>query len=101
MIKYLEKEEDFKNYIKEEKVLVDFYADWCGPCKMLGSIIEDLEKELTDILILKINVDNYESIAKEYKIMSIPTLILFEKGNQVNKHIGFLNPEELKKFVEK
>ena len=75
MIKHYSKEEDFNEIIKN-KVLVDFYADWCGPCKMLAMEIEKAASEI-DIDIVKVNVDDEEDIARKYGVMSIPTLILF------------------------
>lgn len=90
MIKYLEKEEDFKELIKNE-VIVDFYADWCGPCKMVGSILEEMDS----FNVLKINVDDFPNIAREYGIMSIPTLIKFNKGNEIKKVIGYRTKEQL------
>ena len=90
-------EKNFDEKIKEGRVLVDFYADWCGPCRMLSPVLEDFSKE-TDIDIKKINVDNNEKIAKQYGVMSIPTLILFEDGNIVKKNTGYLSLDELKKM---
>ena len=90
MIKYLEKEEDFNELIKEE-IIVDFYADWCGPCKMLGNVLEEVE----ELNVLKVNVDEFPSIATKYGVMSIPTLIKFKNGNEVKKVIGFRTKEEL------
>ena len=95
MIKYLEKEEDFNNLI-QNRVLVDFYADWCGPCKRLGAILE----EINDIDILKVNVDLFQNISNKYGVMSIPTLIIFDKGNEINKSIGFKTKEELIEFLK-
>ena len=95
MIKYLENEKDFNEIIKN-KVLVDFYADWCGPCKMLSPILE----EINDIDILKVNVDNYPDIAKDYGVMSIPTLIIFDNGNEINKIIGLHEKEEILNFIK-
>ena len=95
MIKYLEKEEDFNNII-QNKVLVDFYADWCGPCKRLGAILE----EINDIDILKVNVDLFQNISNKYGVMSIPTLIIFDKGNEIKKSIGFKTKEELFEFIK-
>ena len=95
MIKYLEKEEDFNNLI-QDKVLVDFYADWCGPCKRLGAILE----EINDIDILKVNVDLFQNISNKYGVMSIPTLIIFDKGNEIKKSIGFKTKEELIEFIK-
>ena len=95
MVKYLEKEEDFNELIKG-KVLVDFYAEWCGPCKMLGPVLETIE----GIDIIKVNTDNFQSIANKYGIMSIPTLILFNEGNEVNKMIGFHPKEEIEEMLK-
>ena len=90
MIKYLEKEEDFEAITKEE-VIVDFYADWCGPCKMMGTILEELD----ELNILKLNVDDFPDIARKFGVMSIPTLIKFKDGNEVKKVIGYRTKDEL------
>ncbi len=95
MIKYLEKEEDFNNLI-QNKILVDFYADWCGPCKRLGAILE----EINGIDILKVNVGLFQNISNKYGVMSIPTLIIFDKGNEIKKSIGFKTKEELFEFIK-
>lgn len=100
MIKYLENEEELEQEIKEGKVLLDFYADWCGPCKMLSTVLEDLTEVNKNIKIIKINIDKLDNIAKQYGIMSIPTLILYNEGKQINKKIGFISPEELENFVK-
>ena len=98
MIKHYSKEEDFNEIIKN-KVLVDFYADWCGPCKMLAMEIEKVASEI-DIDIVKVNVDEEEEIARKYGVMSIPTLILFENGQELKKIIGFMPKERIKEFIE-
>ena len=90
MIKYLEKEEEFDEIIKGD-VIVDFYADWCGPCKMIGAILEEID----DMNFLKVNVDDFQNIAIRYGVMSIPTLIKFKDGEEIKKIIGFRNKEEL------
>lgn len=90
-MRYLENE-DFNELIKEGTHLVDFYAEWCGPCKMLGPILE----EITDkIDIIKVNVDEHENLSYEYKVMSIPTLIFFKDGKKVKEVVGFQSKEEL------
>lgn len=98
MIKHYNKEEDFNEIIKN-KVLVDFYADWCGPCKMLAMEIEKVASEI-DIDIVKVNVDEEEDIARKYGVMSIPTLILFENGQELKKTIGFMPKDKIKEFIE-
>lgn len=94
MIKYLEG--NFDNEIKDKRLLVDFYADWCGPCRMLGNVLENLN----DIEILKVNVDKFPEIAQRYMVMSIPTLLLIENNNVIKTNVGFMNEDELKKFIK-
>lgn len=95
MIKYLENMDDFEKII-QNKVLVDFYADWCGPCRMLGPILEELE----NIQILKVNVDNFQEIANKYGVMSIPTLILFNEGKEINKMIGLRSKSDIEDMIK-
>lgn len=94
MIKYL-KEENFDEEIKDGLVLVDFYADWCGPCKMMGQVLETME----DINVLKVNTDEFDELSMKYGVMSIPTIILFKDGKEVAKNIGFMAKEELEEFI--
>ncbi len=95
MIKHLSKNDDFKSIISNGTWLVDFYADWCGPCKMLGSVLETLE----DTNILKVNVDEFQSLSMNYKVMSIPNIIIFKDGNMVKSSIGFSSKEEIIKLL--
>ena len=94
MLKYL-KDEDFNEEIKNGLVLVDFYADWCGPCRMISPIVEELSNEVADLKVIKVNVDEREDVAKIYGIMSIPTLILFRDGQMEKKQLGFVPKEVL------
>ena len=94
----LEKEK-FDDIIKQDKVLVDFYADWCGPCRMLSPILEQVNAE-TGIKLLKVNVDKNPEIAKSYGIMSIPTMILFENGKLIEKRVGISSKEEIIKWIK-
>lgn len=94
MIKYLENEKDFDKEISKEFLLVDFYADWCGPCKMLGVELENLNED-----ILKVNTDRFTDIAKEYGVMSIPTLVFMKDGKEVKRNIGYVNSSELEDMI--
>lgn len=86
-----------KEVLKSEKpVLVDFYADWCGPCNAMAPVIEELAKELEGkVKVGKINVDENPNIAVEYNVMSIPTLIVFKNGKEEKRLVGLRNKEEL------
>ena len=98
MIKHLENESEFENEIKEGKVLVDFYADWCGPCQMLSPVIEQLEKE-SGIKVIKIDVDSLPGLARQFRVMAIPTLLLFENGEMVKRETAYMPIEHLRRFV--
>ena len=90
--------EDF-NELSKKKVLVDFYATWCGPCKMLSPVLDDLSDEI-DIDIIKIDVDKHNDLARQYGVMSIPTLILFENNNEVKRTLGFMDKDKIKEFIK-
>lgn len=83
-------EGNFKEEVLEsaENVLVDFYADWCGPCKMVGPILEQIAEEEPTVKIAKINIDENPELAAKYKVMSIPTLMVFKKGQPDKPLIG-------------
>lgn len=85
------------NEVIKERVLVDFYANWCGPCKMLGSVLEGVSDE---IKVLKVNVDEYGDLAREYGVMSIPCIILFDNGKEVKRNIGFMPEGKLREFIK-
>ena len=94
------KDNDLEKELTEGKVLVDFYADWCGPCKSLAPVLENYSNN-NDIKIVKINVDEQQDLAMKYGVMSIPNLILFDNKNKVKENVGFLTDDELKDFIEK
>ena len=90
-IKHVKASEFNNEVLKADKpVLVDFWADWCGPCKMLGPVLEQVAAKVDDVQIVKINVDEESSVAEKYNIMSIPTLLLFKSGECVAKSVGCL-----------
>ncbi len=91
--------EDFNEEIKDKLVLVDFYATWCGPCRMMHPIIEEVAKE-ENIKVIKVDVDKRDELARNYGIMSIPTIILFQNGNLVEKNIGFIPKEQLLTMIK-
>ncbi len=88
--------QNFDDLIKE-KVLVDFYAEWCGPCKMLGPELEKVESELS---VVKVNVGEHEDIARAYGVMSIPTMILFDKSCEIKRNVGFINKNKIEEFIK-
>ena len=94
MLKYYNNE-NFKE-ITKNKVIIDFFATWCGPCKMLGKVVEEIENDI-DIDIIKVDIDEYPELAREYKIMSVPTVLLFENNEVIKQNIGFMDK---KKFIE-
>ena len=98
MVKYI-KENNLEKEIENKKVLVDFFATWCGPCKMLGFVLEKFESK-NDLPILKVDVDENDKLASEYKIFSVPTLILFENGKEIKRISGFMSEEELESWVK-
>ena len=82
--------ENFQTEVMEAKetVLLDFWASWCGPCKMIGPIIDQIADERTDIKVGKVNVDEEQELAVQFKVMSIPTLLVFKDGKVVNQSLG-------------
>lgn len=93
---YLDKEENFEDLIKEGTVLVDFYATWCGPCKMLESELESIEDK---IKIVKVDIDKFQKLTMNYRIMSVPTMIFFIDGKKFEEVIGFHTSDELLEII--
>ena len=94
-------QENFNETINGKTVILDFYATWCGPCKMLSAVIEELASDRADGTIVKIDVDESEELAKQYGVMSVPTLVMLEDGKEIKKNIGFMSKQELIDWIEK
>lgn len=93
-------DETFHNEINDSKpVLVDFYADWCGPCKMLMPILESIDEDRTNVKIVKVNVDEAENISRSFGVMSIPTLIVFKDGKEVAKTVGLASKNDIMDMI--
>ena len=83
----------------DKPVLVDFWAEWCGPCKILSPRVDEAAGEMDDVAVAKVNVDEQEEIAARYKIMQIPTLILFKNGEVAGKSVGAITKDQIKDFA--
>ncbi len=95
-------DQNFKEEISNGLVLVDFWAAWCGPCKMIAPVLEELDADMSDkVKIVKVDVDENQQTASEFGIMSIPTLLLMKDGETVDKVVGFRPKEALAELVEK
>jgi thioredoxin 1 len=89
-----------KEDLKSGRVLVDFYADWCGPCRMLSKQLEKYQQEITEVNVIKINVDTEPDLAQEFGVRSIPTLVYMEEGEVIDKTTGLKQINELKQFTK-
>lgn len=90
-------EEEILN--SDKKVLIDFWAAWCGPCQMIGPVIEKVAIEKEDIKVVKINVDEQGELAAKYQVMSIPTLIVMDKGKIINQSVGLISKSEIEELI--
>lgn len=84
----------------DKPVLVDFWAVWCGPCQMMAPILHELEAEMPDVQIGKVNVDEQMDLARQFRVVSIPTLIIFKNGQEVQRMVGVTSKEELKEELK-
>lgn len=80
-------------------VLIDFFADWCGPCKMLAPIVEEIAQKNPGIKVYKVNVDEENALAVKFRVMSIPTLVVFKDGEQIKTSVGLVSKQELEELI--
>lgn len=88
--------ETFSKNLEGKTVIVDFWAGWCGPCRMLAPVIEELEKEMTDLVFAKVDTDSYPDLAAGHGVRSLPTMIVFKDGKEVDRIIGYQTKDALK-----
>ena len=102
MIHYIENDQIVNEVIKSEKlVVIDFFATWCVPCQMLTEVLHDVEKEYEDVVeIFKVDVDENQEIAIRYEVTSMPTLVFFKDGEEVERKIGYIEREELISIID-
>jgi thioredoxin 1 len=95
-------DKNFQNQTKNKLVLVDFWASWCAPCRMMAPVLNDVANELTDNLhVGKVNIELYQSLAQKFQVRNIPTLILLKNGTEVNRFVGIKNKEFLLQQINK
>ena len=98
MLKHINDRDEFNAAIKEGVVLVDFFATWCGPCKMLSPVLEEVSNEV-NATIIKVDVDEAGQLAAQYGIQAVPTLMLFKDGQRVDVRMGYQNKNQLLSFI--
>ena len=93
--------DNFDSLISDGVVVVDFFANWCGPCKMLGPVLEELSSSRGEVKVVKIDVDQEEDLARRFGVMSIPALYLFKDGKQIDSKVGFMPLSDLEEWINK
>lgn len=91
--------EAFEEFIATGTVLIDYFATWCGPCKMLSPRVDEVAEEISDVKVGKVDIDELTELAIRYRVQSVPTLILFKDGEMVGKSIGLVSKEEIMEFI--
>ena len=85
----------------EHPVVVDFYADWCGPCKMLSPVLDQLESEFDDFEFVKVNIEENPELAEEFEVFSIPNVCIFKGGKVADRSVGFASPDDMRDFIRR
>lgn len=95
--------ENFESEVLKSKkiVLIDFYADWCGPCQMLSPIVDQVASEYEDLKVVKINVDEAQDLAINYGVISIPTLVVIKDGQETNRAVGLISKNAIEELIKK
>jgi len=91
--------DNFQSEIKSGKVLVDFYGPWCGPCKRLAPVLDQVSED-SSVKIIKVNIDKASDLTQQYSVQGVPTLILFENGKEKGRMVGFRDKSAVKNFIE-
>lgn len=100
-VEVIDSEQTFEQKVKAGKVLVDFYADWCGPCKRLGPVLEMVSDDMDgQVAIYKVNIDRFPELAKRYGVKGVPTLVLFERGKVQGELVGFRDKSAVIQFIQ-
>lgn len=94
------KQNEFEEEVKSGVTVVDFFATWCGPCRAMGMILEELQENNPDFHIVKVDVDESEALARKFGILSIPTIIIMQDGKMMEKHVGLMDGEDLENLVK-
>lgn len=94
-------EENFKSEVLEsdKKVLVDFNADWCGPCRMIAPILDKVQEENESIKIVSVNIDDNDELAREYNVFSIPCLVVIKDGKELKRNVGLISKDEIESLI--
>ena len=97
----IENIEKYNELMSKDTAVIDFYADWCGPCRMLAPIVEQLSNEHPEFNLFKLNVDDFADLAEKHNVQSVPTIIYFKNGIEVDRSSGFMAVDVLKERIEK
>ena len=95
-MKIIKSNEEFNSLINSDSlVVIDFFATWCGPCKMLSPVLENVSNVLNNVEFIKVDIDQFNELASQYKVQSVPTIVFVKNGNEINRHIGYIDEDTL------